>query len=172
MRKTALIVIAAATIAAALAAAGPGLTGFAGPQVKTPPLNRDRIPPPLLLKPDLRVRKIWFAKFVDNPNVQPLVALRVPLKLNEKVLMICDLANEGNAGVNGLWQLGFYIDDAMLWNNSWSDLAAGATLRGIGPYTPGAEGQHRYRAFLDVGDAVKESKEDNNQFEVLFQVVR
>ncbi|MCX6560003.1 MAG: hypothetical protein NTZ26_05755 [Candidatus Aminicenantes bacterium] len=169
MRKRIVTLAVMAGALAALLASAPAAAQNPRLDIKKPPLEQG--PVISLLKPDLRIRRIWFARFVDNPNVQPLVAITAPLKLNEKVLMICDLANEGSANVKGLWQLGYYIDNVMLWNNSWGDLAAGAPLRGVGPYTPTSEGQHSYRAVLDVGDVIKESKEDNNKSEILFQVI-
>jgi hypothetical protein len=125
-----------------------------------------------LAKPDLVIRKIWFAKFVDNPNVSPLVPITGDLKLGIKVLMICDLANDGLADSKGLWVLGFFIDNIMMWNNSWSDLAKGATLRGLGPYTPTVAGDHAYRCVLDVDNKIVESNEINNQKEIPFNVVK
>jgi hypothetical protein len=121
--------------------------------------------------PDLKVRKVWFAKFVDNVAAATPVAAAQPLKAGEKVLLVCDVANDGNADVTGLWTLGFYVDGAMVWNNSWGPLAAGKTLRGVGPWTPGAPGAHVLRCGLDVGNAVRESDETDNQAEIPFQVV-
>ncbi len=121
--------------------------------------------------PDLRVRKVWFAKFVDNVSASTLVAAAQPLKAGEKVLMICDVSNDGEADVTGLWTLGFYVDGAMVWNNSWGPLGAGKTLRGAGPWTPGASGPHVLRCVLDVQNAIRESSETNNQAEIPFQIV-
>jgi subtilase family serine protease len=72
----------------------------------------------------------------------------------------------------GLWLLGFYIDNVMKWNNSWSDLGAGKTLRGLGPYTPDAEGTHNFKCVLDVNNQIAERHEDNNNKEILFMVVK
>ncbi len=126
----------------------------------------------LLLKPDLVIRKIWFAKWVENPNVSPLVPITTSLKQGVKVWMVCDLGNDGPGNVKGLWTLGFYIDGVMKWNNSWGDLGAGKPLRGLGPYTPGALGSHNYKCTLDVYAQITESHEDNNNKEILFMVIK
>jgi hypothetical protein len=126
----------------------------------------------LLLKPDLVIRKIWFAKWVENPNVSPLVPITTSLKQGVKVWMVCDLVNDSSRNLKGLWTLGFYIDGEMKWNNSWGDLDAGKPLRGLGPYTPAGEGSHNYRCTLDVYKQIAESHEDNNNKEVLFMVVK
>jgi subtilase family serine protease len=60
----------------------------------------------------------------------------------------------------------------MKWNNSWGDLAAGAPLRGLGPYTPDALGTHNYKCVLDVNNTINEIHEDNNVQEVLFKAVK
>jgi subtilase family serine protease len=120
--------------------------------------------------PDLTVRGVWFAKFVDNVAASTLVAATQPLKAGEKILMICDVANDGVADVAGTWLLGFYVDGVMVWNNSWGPLGAGRTLRGAGPWTPGASGPHVLRCVLDVQNTVRESSETDNQAEIPFQV--
>ncbi|HNX96043.1 MAG TPA: hypothetical protein PKK12_00030 [Candidatus Aminicenantes bacterium] len=155
-----------------LTQAGPAQTSES--VAKQPQLGASPQPvPSLLLKlPDLRVRKIWFARFVANPSVTPLVPITGDLKAGVKVWMVCDLDNAGLTDVIGLWQLGFFIDDVMVWNNSWGNLAAGKTLRGLGPYTPAGDGVHNFRCFLDAQKVVKERNENNNQLEVLFKVVK
>ena len=134
--------------------------------IKNPPQNI------LLKKPDLVIRKIWFAKWVENPNASPLVPITTDLKLGEKVWMVCDLVNDGPADSKGLWILGFYIHNAMKWNNSWGDLGAGKPLRGLGSYTPDAPGTHNFKCVLDVNNTINESHEDNNVKEILFKVVK
>ncbi len=125
-----------------------------------------------LLKPDLAINEIWFAQWVENPNVSPIVPIKTSLKLGVKVMMVCDLVNQGNRDITSLWLLGYYIDNVMVWNNSWGNLAAGKTLRGFGPYTPTTEGTHNFRCVVDVNNQIAESHEDNNMKEVLFMVVK
>ena len=159
-----------------LAAVVPG--AGAGPQtiqpVKKPALDQADISNRgnFILKPDLVIRKIWFAKWVENPNISPLLPITTSLKKGVKVWMVCDLANEGPGNSVGLWTLGFYIDGVMKWNNSWGDLAAGKPLRGLGPYTPDAEGSHNFKCALDVYSQITESHEDNNKKEILFMVIK
>jgi len=170
--------IPVAAFMAVLVLAAFGSNAAAGPQTnqttKNPALNQANIPNRgnLLLKPDLVIYKIWFAQWVENPNVSPLVPIKTSLKKGVKVWMVCDLANEGPGDVKGLWLLGFYIDNVMKWNNSWSDLASGKPLRGLGPYTPDAEGNHNFRCVLDVNSQIAERHEDNNNKEVLFAVIK
>jgi len=157
----------------AVLAAGPAGAQQTSQATVKAPISGNKVPPPAILKPDFVIHKIWFAKWVDgNPNVVTLVPITTDLKLGEKVMMICDLENAGPADSKGLWLLGFYIDDAMMWNNSWGDLAAGKTLRGTGPYTPTALGIHNFRCVCDVNKQIAELHEDNNVKEILFKVVK
>jgi hypothetical protein len=159
---------------AVLVLAAVGSSAGAGQQVNQPVL-RAPVDPNVglaLLKPDLFINKIWFAKWVDNPDVSPLVPITTSLKKGVKVWMVCDLVNQGNRDITSLWLLGFYIDDVMKWNNSWGNLAAGKTLRGLGPYSPTAEGTHSFRCTVDVNKQITESREDNNNKEVFFMVVK
>ncbi len=162
---------------ALLVAASAVPNSAAGPQtnqaVKKPVNQANTTNPGLfLLRPDLKIKKIWFGKWVENPNITPPVPITGDLKQGVKVWMVCDLANEGPGDVKGLWILGFYIDGVMMWNNSWGDLAAGKPLRGLGPYTPTTLGIHNFKCTLDVNDTIKETHEDNNNLEVLFKVVK
>jgi hypothetical protein len=137
------------------------------------PIDQINVPPAsLILKPDLFINKVWFAKWVENPNVSPLVPITTPLKNGVKVWMVCDLVNQGNRDITSLWLLGFYVDDVMVWNNSWGNLGAGKPLRGLGPYTPSVVGTHNLRCMVDANKQITESNENNNNKEVLFQVVK
>jgi hypothetical protein len=172
MKTRFIVLLACLALAAALIlpAASPAQTSTQ--VIKKIPVDQANVPIKILQKPDLVIHKIWFAKYVDNINVSPLVPITGNLKVGVKVLMICDLANDGQADSKGLWLLGFYIDNVMKWNNSWGDLAKGAPLRGAGPYTPEAEGTFAYRCVLDVNNQIAESDENHNQKEIFFKVVK
>jgi len=149
------------------------LTAAAQATQKPKPIDQLNVPPVSirLLKPDFQIRNIWFAKFLEpNPN-QVYTPINGGLKLNEKVFLICDMVNAGGSQ-KGLWRLGYFVDNLPVWNNSWGDLAANQTLRGVGVYTPTAEGIHAYRVFLDELTVVVESNENNNQKEIQFKVVK
>jgi len=170
MRKKSQVILFVAVLALAVVVRNSG----AGQQANQPVKQAQRDPNVglSLLKPDLAINKIWFAAWVENPNVSPLVPITNSLKKGVKVWMVCDLVNQGNRDITSLWLLGFYIDDVMMWNNSWGNLAAGKTLRGLGPYTPTVEGTHNFRCTVDVNKQIAESREDNNNKEVLFKVVK
>lgn len=170
-RKTACFA-ALALLVGVLSAGIPAAAQQTSQTVIKPPVAGTKVPPPAILKPDFVIRKIWFAKWVENPNVTPLVPIKTDLKLGEKVWMVCDLVNDGPADSTGLWILGFYIDNTMMWNNSWGGLGAGKPLRGLGPYTPGAVGSFAFRCVCDVNHQITELHEDNNVLEILFKVVK
>ncbi len=172
-------IVPASIVFAVLVLALAGPSASAVPQsnqtIKNVPVDQANKANPgylLLAKPDLVIRKIWFANWVENPNVSPLVPINTSLKKGIKVWMVCDLANDGPVDSKGLWTLGFYIDNVMKWNNSWGDLGAGKPLRGLGPYTPDTEGTHNFKCVLDVNNQIAEGHEDNNIKEVLFMVVK
>jgi hypothetical protein len=164
-----LIVVLALTVFVGGTSAGP----LPQQAVQKPPAQAIIRPPQIMaLAPDLVINKIWFAKWVDHPNVSPLVPITTSLKKGVKVWMVCDLVNQSNGAVKGLWKLGFYIDGMMKWNNSWGDMPANGTLRGLGPYTPDTEGNHSFKCEVDVDHQIGESHEDNNFKEILFAVIK
>jgi hypothetical protein len=174
MKTRAIVLIVCLALAAALILPATSLAQ-SNQTIKKPPVDSANVPPNrglALLKPDLTIHKIWFAKFVENADITPPVPITGDLKVGVKVLMICDLANDGLGDSKGLWLLGFYIDNVMMWNNTWSDLAKGDPKRGVGPYTPTVVGNHAYRCVLDVDNKIAESNENNNQKEILFKVVK
>jgi hypothetical protein len=171
MSRTITSFAALAVILVVLAAALPAGDQQTAQTIIKPPVSGNKIPPPAILKPDFVINKIWFAKWVENPNVNPLVPITADLKKGEKVWMVCDLVNSGPADSKGLWLLGFFIDGTMMWNNSWSDLASGKPLRGFGPYTPTAVGSYAFKCVCDVNKQINELHEDNNVKEILFKVV-
>jgi hypothetical protein len=54
--------------------------------VKKPPLDQANIPNPgvPMRKPDLFINKVWFAKWVENPDVSPLVPITPPSSKGSK----------------------------------------------------------------------------------------
>ena len=166
------VLIACLALAAALILPAASPAQSSTQIIKKTPLDTANVPIRILQKPDLVIYKIWFAKFVENPEIIPPVPITGDLKVGVKVLMICDSATDGQADSKGLWLLGFYIDNVMMWNNTWSDLAKGDPKRGFGPYTPTVVGNHAYRCVLDVNNKIAESNENNNQKEILFKVVK
>jgi hypothetical protein len=170
-RKT-ICFAALALVVGVLAAGSPAAGQQTAQTAIKPPVSGTKVPPPAILKPDFKINRIWFAKWVENPNVSPLVPIKTDLKLGEKVWMVCDLVNASPADSKGLWTLGFYIDSTMMWNNSWGDLGAGKPLQGLGPYTPGAAGSFAFRCVCDINKQITELHEDNNVQEILFKVVK
>lgn len=174
MRKNIVLVVTLAFCGGLLfTALAPGLASSQTIQ-KNPPAKiiDTRTPQIALLAPDLQIKKIYFAKFLDPNPQQIYTPITTDLKLGQKVFLVCELTNAGKGDSKGLWLLGFYIDDQMVWNNSWGDLAAGGNLRGVGSWTPNAEGIHNFRCVLDVNKQIAEANENNNQSEVLFKVVK
>lgn len=127
--------------------------------------------PPMAAKPDLVIRKIWFAEWVDNPRIQPLVPITADLVKGAKVWIVCDYANQGPGDLKGLWLLGYYVDGAQVTNNSLSDLNAGASYRGFGVYTPTAVGPHSLRCMVDCNKNIAETDEANNDKSLTFKVM-
>jgi len=170
MRKTAFAALAVLCLFSALVVFGPPagaqqINKNLPSQVKTPPLA------PMAAKPDLVIRKIWFAKWVDNPQVQPLVPITTDLVKGVKVWIVCEYANQGPGDLKGLWLLGYYVDEAMVTNNSLGDLNAGASYRGFGVYTPTTVGPHSLRCMVDYYKNVAEADETNNNKSMTFKVM-
>lgn len=169
--------LAISTLVLAAFASGPaGPAAFGQTDKKTTSaqtrMSQTKPPGPILLAPDLAIQKIWFAEYVEPSATAVYVPIRGDLKKGVKVALICEMSNAGLGSVKGLWLLGFYIDDVMVWNNSWGDLAGGAPLRGIGSWTPTALGIHNFRCVADVNKNIAEKDETNNQKEILFKVVQ
>jgi hypothetical protein len=169
MRKTACAALTILGVISVLVLSGPP----AGAQQinKSLPTQIPKQIPPMAAKPDLVVRKIWFAKWVDNPQVQPLVPITTDLEKGVKVWIVCEYANQGPGNLKGLWLLGYYVDEVLVTNNSLGDLNAGAGYRGFGIYTPTTVGPHTLRCMVDYYKNVAEADETNNSKSVTFKVM-
>jgi subtilase family serine protease len=123
----------------------------------------------LLLRPDLAIGKIWIVKAGLTALTHPPLPVTV-LKKGEKYLFYCQYSNPGRA-LHGFWKLGYYIDGAMVWNQYWGDVPAGATQTKYITYTPTAVGSHTYACQLDYDKEVTEKDENNNKTKIAFTVI-
>lgn len=169
MKKNALSIVAVVCLFSLFSMIGP--PAEAQQTSKSIPPRSYKPVPPMAAKPDLVIRKIWFAEWVDNPRIQPLVPITTDLVKGVKVWIVCDYANQGPGNLKGLWLLGYDVDGAQVTNNSLSDLSAGASYRGFGVYTPTAVGPHSLRCMVDCNKNIAETDESNNDKSLTFKVM-
>jgi hypothetical protein len=124
----------------------------------------------LLLRPDLAMGKIWIVKAGLTTLTHPPLPVTV-LKKGVKYLFYCQYSNPGRL-LHGFWKLGYYVDNAMFWNQSWGDVPAGATQTKYVEYTPAVLGPHVYMCRLDYDKEVVEMNETNNKASMAFTVIQ
>ena len=123
----------------------------------------------LWLRPDLAMGKIWIVKAGLTTVAVPPQPVTV-LKKGQKYLFYCQYSNPGRL-LHGFWKLGYYIDGAMVWNQYWGDVPAGATQTKYITYTPTVAGSHTYACQLDYDTEVVEKDETNNKTKIAFSVI-
>ncbi len=124
----------------------------------------------LLLRPDLAIERIWILKAGPQPLNRPPRPV-TQLKKGVKYLMYCSYKNIGRA-LNGVWKLGYYVDDQMIWNQYWGNVGANETqTKFIDNFVPTVVGQHTYECRLDYDNEVAERSEGNNKASITFTVI-
>jgi hypothetical protein len=64
----------------------------------------------------------------------------------------------------------YRVDGESVWNNTWIDLAAGASKRANGPYVCAKEGAHVAECVLDPKGVFSDRDPNNNRVKVSFTV--
>ena len=173
MRRSRTIIFTALLCLTALAAAGPA---FAAPKSLAPGATPDAVSQnpgaaavPWVLRPDLKIGKLWIAKYDPaDANAEHPDPLTKDPTVGEKIWLIGDGANVGADARDAA--IGFYVDGEMVWNNTWIDLASGASKRGIGPYPCPKEGSHTLECVLDVNNVLSDREPTNNRVKLGFTV--
>lgn len=129
-------------------------------------------PCPTIDKPDLRVDRIDFARYVSPNQLKSYEYLDSNnMPYGERVYLVCAFSNQGAALV-GNWKVGYYINGNLVYSQSFGNIAAGAKQSPAGWYVLNNAGNNTYTCVLDYENAISEKSKLNNKATIRFTVER
>jgi len=119
--------------------------------------------------PDLRIEKLYFAKYVPPAELKQYEPVNGSLSAGQRVYLACRFTNTG-AAVHGDWRIAYLIDDQEVYSTMFGDFPAGQTQDPAGWWVAAAPGPHKYSCKQDPANAIAESNKHNNSMTMPFDV--
>ena len=139
----------------------PAMKPFPLPMQK--PAERTELPravvrPPQPKLPDLKVDRIYIAKYPDLP-FRPLTG---DLPLGEKVYLVCAFSNPGG-DLKGQWKISHIVNGKPVYSQNIGDVPSGNQQAQAGWFLPEKEGDYHYECLLDHEKVIPELTRENNR---------